>query len=120
MEENFIEKLINNLMQDRNLPGDSFNWANWMSKLAFNTCQYCVEQYGKIVDISVLKNKTEVNAHPIANVNTFLCEQRRLALLLIGEWKVRMHICITWGACRITMLISRQHNNLVGKLQKRS
>ena len=64
MEENFIEKLINNLMQDRNLLGDSFNWANWMSKLAFNTCQYCVEQHGKIVDISVLKNKTEVNAHP--------------------------------------------------------
>ena len=64
MEENFIEKLINNLMQDRNLLGDSFNWANWMSKLAFNTCQYCVEQHGKIVDISVLENKTEVNAHP--------------------------------------------------------
>ena len=64
MEENFIEKLINNLMQDRNLYGDSFNWANWMSKLAFNTCQYCVEQHGKIVDISVLENKTEVNAHP--------------------------------------------------------
>ena len=64
MEENFIEKLINNLMQDRNLLGDSFNWANWMYKLAFNTCQYCVEQHGKIVDISVLKNKTEVNAHP--------------------------------------------------------
>ena len=63
MEENFIEKLIINLMQDRNLLGDSFNWANWMSKLAFNTCQYCVEQHGKIVDISVLKNKKSVNAH---------------------------------------------------------
>ena len=34
MEENFIEKLINNLKQDRELWGDSFNWANWMSQLA--------------------------------------------------------------------------------------
>lgn len=64
MEENFIEKLINNLRQDRELWGDSINWANWMSQLAFNTCQYCVEQHGKIVDISVLKNKKSVNAHP--------------------------------------------------------
>ena len=64
MEENFIEKLINNLRQDRELWGDSINWANWMSQLAFNTCQYCVAQHGKIVDISVLKNKKSVNAHP--------------------------------------------------------
>ena len=49
MEENFIEKLINNLRQDSELCGDSINWANWMSQLAFNTCQYCVEQHGKIV-----------------------------------------------------------------------
>ena len=64
MEENFIEKLINNLRQDRELWGDSINWANWMSKLALNSCQYCVEQHGKIVDISALENKTAVNAHP--------------------------------------------------------
>ena len=57
MEENFIEKLINNLKQDRELWGDSFNWANWMSQLAFNTCQYCVEQHGKIVDISVFRKQ---------------------------------------------------------------
>ncbi len=64
MEENLIEKLINNLRQDRELWGDSVNFANWISQLAFNTCQYCVEQHGKIVDISVLKNKKSVNAHP--------------------------------------------------------
>jgi hypothetical protein len=64
MEENFIKKLINNLRQDRELWGDSINWANWMSKLAFNSCQYCVEQHGKTIDISVLNNKTYVNAHP--------------------------------------------------------
>lgn len=63
MEENFIEKLINNLRQDRELQGDSINFANWMSLLAFNTCQYCVEQHGKIVDISMLKSKKSVNAH---------------------------------------------------------
>ena len=32
--------------------------------MAFNTCQYCVEQHGKIIDISILKNKSSVNAHP--------------------------------------------------------
>ena len=53
MEENFIEKLINNLMQDRNLLGDSFNWANWMSKLLPNTCKFCVDQHGKIVDVFI-------------------------------------------------------------------
>ena len=35
-----------------------------MSKLLPNSCKYCVEQHGKIVDISILKNKTEVQAHP--------------------------------------------------------
>lgn len=39
MEENLIEKLINNLRQDRELWGDSVNFANWISQLAFNTCQ---------------------------------------------------------------------------------
>ena len=63
MEENFIEKLINNLRQDRDLRGNSLHWANWISQLAFNTCQYCVEQHGKIVDISILRNQTTVNAH---------------------------------------------------------
>ena len=64
MEENFIEQLINNLRQDRELIGNSLHWANWMSKLLPNSCKYCVEQHGKIVDISILKNKTEVQAHP--------------------------------------------------------
>lgn len=63
MEENFTEKLINNLMQDRDLKGDSVKWANWMSKLAPNTCRYCIEQHGTIVDISVLGNQMAVNAH---------------------------------------------------------
>ena len=27
------------------------------------TCLYCAQQHGKIVDISMLENKTEVNAH---------------------------------------------------------
>ena len=63
MEENFIEKLINDLRQDRELSGDSLNFANWMSKLLPNSCMYCVEQHGKIVDISFLENKVEVQAH---------------------------------------------------------
>ena len=63
MEENFIETLINNLRQDKELHGNSLKWANWMSKLLPNSCRYCVEQHGKIVDVSVLENKSEVEAH---------------------------------------------------------
>ncbi len=67
MEENLAESVLDNLLQDRNLFGNSTKWANWMSQLAFNTCQQCVEQHGKIVDISELNNEYEVNAH-------FLCK----------------------------------------------
>ena len=60
---NYIEEYINNLRQDRDLRGDSTRWANWMSKLLPNTCKFCVDQHGRIVDISVLNNKDEVEAH---------------------------------------------------------
>lgn len=61
-----VETFIDNLLQDRNLRGSSTKWANWMSELKLTTCQYCVEQHGKIVDISVLNGRTQVNvnAHP--------------------------------------------------------
>ena len=62
-EKNIIDTVINNILQDRELYGDSIKWANWMSKLTLFTCLYCAQQHGKIVDISVLKNKTQVNAH---------------------------------------------------------
>ena len=63
MSENIISNLLNNLLQDRNLRGDSSKWANWMSQLTIFTCRFCIEQHGKIVDISILDNKTEVEAH---------------------------------------------------------
>jgi len=64
MEENIIDKSINNLLQDRNISGNSSRWANWMSELTIFTCKLCVECHGMIVDISILDNKQEVNAHP--------------------------------------------------------
>ena len=57
MKENKIEDLLNNILQDKNLRGDSFIWANWMSQLTITTCQFCVEQHGKIFAISILENK---------------------------------------------------------------
>jgi hypothetical protein len=63
MYQNFIEEYIDNLRQDRDLRGDSSKWANWMSELLPTSCKYCVEQHGKIFDISILDNKTEVQAH---------------------------------------------------------
>lgn len=60
---NYIEEYINNLRQDRDLRGDSTRWANWMSELLPVSCKFCVVQHGKIFDISVLKDKDEVEAH---------------------------------------------------------
>ncbi len=64
MVENIIDNLLNNLLQDRELEGDSSKWANWMSKLTFNTCKGCVDKHGSIVDVALLENKYEVEAHP--------------------------------------------------------
>ena len=63
MKENIIDNFINNIVQDINLNGNSYRWANWMSMLTIYTCKFCVEQHGKIVDISILDNKLEVEAH---------------------------------------------------------
>ena len=63
MNRKFIEDLIKKLNPDRVISGDSTKWANWMSVLMLNSCPNCVEQHVKIVDISMLKNKTEVQAH---------------------------------------------------------
>ena len=64
MSENIVEKIVNNILQDKLLYGNSTKWANWMSQLTLFTCQYCAEQHGRIVDISVLDNKSKVEAHP--------------------------------------------------------
>ena len=64
MIKDVIRKLLYNILVDLDLRGNSVKWANWMSQLGDFTCQFCVEQHGKIVDISALENKTEVLAHP--------------------------------------------------------
>ncbi len=58
-----IKTVLENLFQDRDLGGNSEKWANWKSVLGLTTCLYCAEQHGKIVDIAILENKQEVNAH---------------------------------------------------------
>ena len=65
MEENFIEKIINNLLQDRYIRGDSEKWANWMSELTATTCFLCVEGHGTLKDIAILDGQEEksVNKH---------------------------------------------------------
>ena len=62
-EKNIIDTAINNFLQDRKIDGYSLKWANWMSKLTLYTCFYCARQHGKIFDISILEDKTDVNAH---------------------------------------------------------
>jgi len=56
--------ISDNIFQDKMLQGNSSKWANWMSQLSLFTCKYCVENHGKIVDIGILENKYEVEAHP--------------------------------------------------------
>ncbi len=63
MPETIIENIVNNLLQDRELRGNSTNWANWESKLTGTTCKLCEEKHGTIYDISILKYKSEIAAH---------------------------------------------------------
>lgn len=63
MSETIIENIVNNLLQDQELSGDSINWANWESKLTGTTCKLCKERHGAIFDISILLYKREINAH---------------------------------------------------------
>ena len=65
MQENIIDNFINNLVQDRDLWGRSTRWANWMSMLTIVTCKHCVQNHGKIFEISILDGEDErdVNAH---------------------------------------------------------
>lgn len=63
MEENKIDNFINNLLQVREISGNSSRWANWMSMLTLFMCKYCVEHHGMIVDISILDYKLEADAH---------------------------------------------------------
>ena len=59
-----IREYINLLNPDRELRGNSKQYANWMSVLEDNSCRPCVYNHGKIVDISTLRNQSEVEAHP--------------------------------------------------------
>ena len=57
--------MVKNILQDKDLRGGSYKWANWMSKLKNTTCTTCWDNHGKIEDISILKNSNEmpVNKH---------------------------------------------------------
>lgn len=63
MIEDIVNGIIDNILQDRDIRGNSSRWANWMSMLTITTCEPCRESHGKIVDISILDDKYEVNAH---------------------------------------------------------
>ena len=58
-----IGEIIYDILQDKELSGDSTKWANWMAQFTLTTCLFCIKKHGSIVDISVLKNKTQVFAH---------------------------------------------------------
>lgn len=58
-----IRNYVAEISQDKDLGGDSENWANWMSALTLTTCKFCAEQHGKIVQIQILHHNRRVQAH---------------------------------------------------------
>jgi len=63
MTENRFVKIINDLLQDRNLRGFSTKWANRMSKLTPMTCQTCIDKHGTIVNIKLAEISPYVMEH---------------------------------------------------------
>ena len=57
---------MKNITQDKNIAGNSKNWANWMSTLEFKTCNDCEDNHGKIFPISILNalKSYPVGKHP--------------------------------------------------------
>lgn len=57
---------MNNITQDKNISGDSENWADWMSVLGPKTCEDCEDNHGKIFSISILNalKARPVGKHP--------------------------------------------------------
>ena len=51
---------MNNIAQDKNIYGNSKNWANWMANLDPRTCNDCEDNHGKIFPISILKQQNLV------------------------------------------------------------
>ncbi|MBR2944287.1 MAG: phage head morphogenesis protein [Clostridia bacterium] len=66
MEENKLVTVVDDLLQERRLAGNSIKWANWMSELSLHTCQKCIDNHGKIVEASsvlLLRTEVAVNIH---------------------------------------------------------
>ncbi len=60
---------MNNIAQDKNIYGNSKNWANWMANLDPRTCNDCEDNHGKIFPISILKQlkSRPVKKHPFGH-----------------------------------------------------
>ena len=61
MQESFVQKLINDLNQDRELWGDSANWANWTSMLPLHNKPDGKRQKRSLVRCSPGKCLAEMN-----------------------------------------------------------
>ena len=83
MEENITSNFAKNLLQDREIDGNSSRWANWKSMLTLFTCKYCIEHHGMIVDISILDYKPEVDAHERCKCIYVPMRTKKLELSLI-------------------------------------
>ena len=95
MIEETIVDFINKFNPDRDLRGNSKNWANWMSELTPVTCKFCVKKHGIIVNISVLKNQNEVRAHPNCKcVYVAMRTKERGTATVLGYFGVDVYLAV--------------------------
>lgn len=57
---------MNNIEQNKDISGNSKNWANWMATLESETCNDCEDNHGRIFPISILNQlkSRPVKRHP--------------------------------------------------------
>ncbi len=51
------------ILQDKEVIGNSANRTNWKSVLSLTTCLYCAKKHGKIIDVSQIDNQPEPPSH---------------------------------------------------------
>ena len=99
MTENPFEKIINDLLQDKNLRGFSTKWANRMSKLTPMTCQTCIDKHGTIVSIKLAEISPKVGEHDRCKCEYVAMRTKRQALRQISENTVWIRIYCFSKSC---------------------
>lgn len=95
MTENPFKKIINDLLQDKNLRGFSTKWANRMSKLTPMTCQTCIDKHGTIVSIKLAEISPKVGEHDRCKCEYVAMRTKKAGTATnFGEHGVDLHLLL--------------------------